>query len=310
MAVDPCVIKNYCPSDLDAYVRFHNDAVSICRSDDAFLLAALKGHSPEPVGFSPKDLFLAEERGSIVGSCRVVPELPIARAVLRLLVARGRFSEETAAGLIRSAFERARDLKAVRVHADLRESDKRARDLFARLGFRPVRRYADMTLELKPGSIPQLKHADVSFRPLQPGAEAEFTKLQNLVFGGSWGFCPNTTSEIVQLLNTLGNGHDSVVLTYHGDIPVGYCWTARKFGTDTQDAAPAGRIHMMGVAPEFRGRGLGKHVLNSGLKHLADKGIQSVELTTDCENQAACSLYEASGFKHTETTLWYEKMME
>lgn len=273
------------------------------------MLASLTGGSPAPIDFSEKNLFLAEERGEIVGACRVVPEEAIERAVLRLSVKPGHLGRGAAARLLRVALKRAGDLNVARVHADLREEDSAARDLFAGLGFGPVRRYTDMALALESASIVEPKHKDVSYRPLEPGGEAEFTRLQNRAFGGSWGFCPNTTPEIVQQLNAPGYGHDGVILAYHGEEAVGYCWTAEARRSDRNSGSVIGRIHMMGVAPEFRGRGrgLGRYILWAGLKHLAGKGIQTVELTVDNENEAACSLYGSAGFKPKTALLWYEK---
>ena len=309
MGTDTCVIRDYCSADLDQYVRLHAEGESVCRSDDAFLLASLTGESPEPFGFSHNDLYLAEERGRIVGACRVVPEQAIDRAVLRLLLMPGCIEQGIADRLLRSALKRAGDLKVAKVHADLREKDTAARDLFAGNGFDPVRRYTDMTLDLEPASISRLEHRDLSHRPLEPGGEEEFTQLQNRAFGGSWGFCPNTISEIVQLLNTRGYGHDGVILTYHGEEIAGYCWTVELVQPDRKGGGVYGRIHMMGVMPEFRRRGWGKHVLWAGLERLAGKGIQTVELTMDNENEAACSLYEGAGFKPKTALVWYEKKM-
>ncbi len=308
MGIDSCVIRNYCPADLDEYVRLHAEGESVCQSADTFLLASLTSESLEPVDFSEKDLFLAEEGGRIVGACRVVPEMAIGRVVLRLLVMPGYLGRGTAAGLLRSALERARELKAAKAHADLREENRAARNLFADLGFRPVRRYTEMTLELEPVSIAE-KHDGLSLRHLKAGGEAEFTRLQNHVFGGSWGFCPNTTREIIQQLNTRGYGHDGVILAYHGEKAVGYCWTAEVRRPERRNGAAIGRIHMMGVAPEFRRRGVGRQVLWAGLKHLASKGIQTVELTVDRENEPACSLYEKTGFKPKTELVWYEKKL-
>jgi mycothiol synthase len=113
----------------------------------------------------------------------------------------------------------------------------------------------------------------------------------------------------MQQLNTRGYGHDGVMLAYHGREPVGYCWTAEMHQSEPEEGAVVGRIHMMGVTPEFRGRGCGRHVLSSGLKHLADKGIRTVALTVDNENKAACTLYEKAGFTPKTTLLWYEKKM-
>jgi len=287
----------------------HAEGESVCRSDDAFLLSSLTGESPEPIDFSHKDLFLAEERGRIVGACRVVPEQAIDRAVLRLLIMPRCIDRGFADRLLRSTLKRAGDLEVANVHSDLREKDRAARDLFAGLGFKPVRRYTDMTLELEPASIPGSKHQGLSHRPLEPGGEAEFTQLQNRVFGGAWGFCPNTTSEIVQLLNTSGYGRDGVMVAYHGEEAVGYCWTAEVRRPDRQSGTVIGRIHMMGVVPEFRGQGLGRHILWSGLKHLAGKDIQTVDLTMDNENEVACSLYWRAGFKPKTALVWYEKKM-
>ncbi len=309
MGTDSCVIRNYSSADLDRYVRFHAEAESVCRSDDTFFLASLAGGSPKPTDSSEKDLFLAEEQGEIVGACRVIPEPAIDRAVLMLLIAPGFSGRPAEAKLLRSALERAGDLRVTRVHADLKEKDSAGRDLFAGLGFKPVRRYTEMTLDLEPASIVELRYEGLSRRPLEPGGEAQLTKLQNRAFGGSWGFCPNTTSEIVQQLNAPGYGHNGVILAYHREKAVGYCWTAQVRRTGGMSDAMIGRIHMMGVAPEFRGRGLGRHILWSGLKHLAGKNIRTVELTADSKNEAACSLYERAGFKPKTTLLWYEKKM-
>ena len=304
--MDSHVIRNYRSADRDRYVRFHAGAESICRFEDTFLLASLTGESPRPIEFSEEDFFLAEERGIIVGACRVIPEPAIDRAALMLLIEPGSLGEAVA-GLLQAALKRAGDLNAARVHADLREEDSAARNLFTSLGFKPVRRYIEMALELEGASIAGPEHEELSHRPLEPGGEVEFTELQNRAFDGSWGFCPNTTTEIIEQLNAPGYGHHGVIITYHGDKAVGYCWTAEVNPPDQKGGAIIGRIHMMGIAPEFRGRGFGKYVLSSGLKHLTDKGIKTVELTMDDDNEAAHSLYKRAGFKPKTASVWYEK---
>lgn len=310
MGTDSCIIRNYCSADLEKYVRFYSEAESICHSRDAFLLASLSGESGGPVDFSERNLFLAEEEGTIVGACRVVPEPPIDRAVLRLFVARGSRGSGIAARLLCVALGRIRDLGTERVHADLREQDSAARNLFARLGFRPVRRYTEMMLALGSVSIVEPEHGGVTLRQLEGGREAEFTRLQNHVFAGSWGFCPNTTPEIVQQLDTQGYHHENVIVAYQGEQAVGYCWTAELPQPDYTRGAAVGRIHMMGVVPEFRNFGFGRHLLWSGLQRLASKGIHTVELTVDNENGPACLLYERAGFKLKTALLWYEKEIE
>lgn len=309
MGTDACVIRNYCPDDLEQYIRLHAETESVCRSDDALLLGSLRDGASEPIGFSEENLFLGEVQGKIVGACRVVPELAIDRVVLRLLIRPGFINREAAGALIDAALKRAHNLKVSKAHVDLRENDKAACELFAGLGFQPIRRYADMKLDVEAAAIAEPKHESLTLRSLEPGEEDNFTELQNCSFGDSWGFCRNTPDEIIQTLNASAFGHDGVIIAFEEEKAAGYCWTVDARQTDQSTAPVTGRIHMLGVAPEFRGRGVGRLVLWAGLKYLANKAIKTVELTMDRENEASCSLYDGAGFKPHAELLWYEKIL-
>jgi mycothiol synthase len=67
---------------------------------------------------------------------------------------------------------------------------------------------------------------------------------------------------------------------------------------------------MMGVDPDYRGRGLGRQLLLAGLSYLKSKDLRRVELTVDSENKEACTLYKSVGFKLWTSSLWYEKRLE
>ena len=98
---------------------------------------------------------------------------------------------------------------------------------------------------------------------------------------------------------------EDVVLIYDEDKPVGYCWTLIHEADVSVERK--GRIHMLGVDPDFRGSRMGREVLLAGLRHLNTKGIQVVELTVDSENKAARTLYRSIGFKIWTSSLWHEK---
>jgi mycothiol synthase len=66
---------------------------------------------------------------------------------------------------------------------------------------------------------------------------------------------------------------------------------------------------MLGVDPDHRGKGIAKRVLLAGLAHLKNRGSQVIELTVDSENEAACALYQSTGFKVGTSSLWYEKIV-
>jgi len=66
---------------------------------------------------------------------------------------------------------------------------------------------------------------------------------------------------------------------------------------------------MLGVDPDYRGKGIGKELLLAGLAHIKSKGLQVAELTVDSENEAACALYQSIGFQVRSNTFWYEKLI-
>lgn len=304
------VIDISCSDDSLRHYSLHADFESVCRMEDALLHDFLTERSGNSGKMQKHNIFLAEERGVIVGSCRLIRERPIGRAVLRLLTAPGCNGSSFAADLVLSALKKAEKLETKTVHTDLKEDDKDSRRLFSRLGFKPVRRYTEMTLNINNGVDFTAGNGIISCRHLQPGGEAELTKLQNRAFGGSWGFCPNTKSDIVQKLSERGFGHEGIILANTGEKTAGYCWTSVVMRPNGSKDVPVGRIHMLGLAPEFRGRGLSKPVLLSGLNHLARQGIKTIELTSDNENTAAGRLYSDMGFKPKETIVWYEKLLQ
>ena len=67
---------------------------------------------------------------------------------------------------------------------------------------------------------------------------------------------------------------------------------------------------MLGVAPDYRGKGIGKKLVLAGLARLKSKGLQVAELTVDSENKAACAVYQSLGFEVQANTFWYEKVID
>jgi ribosomal protein S18 acetylase RimI-like enzyme len=57
----------------------------------------------------------------------------------------------------------------------------------------------------------------------------------------------------------------------------------------------------IGVAPDQRGRGSGKKLLNAFIEASRSKGYHSVILSVEKENLPAVSLYEKAGFKIVKT---------
>jgi mycothiol synthase len=155
--------------------------------------------------------------------------------------------------------------------------------------------------------LPDVNPSGFVIRRLRPGEEDKLTEIQNRSFVGTWGFNPNTTEEIVYRISLSGSSPENVMIAYEGSIPIAYCWAKIHPEENVLTGKNEGEIHMMGVDPDYREKGIGKEILLTALAHLRTKGIEIVQLTVDSENQAARSLYASVGFEICSKTEWYEK---
>jgi RimJ/RimL family protein N-acetyltransferase len=64
----------------------------------------------------------------------------------------------------------------------------------------------------------------------------------------------------------------------------------------------------MGLAKDFRGKGLGTQLLNCTLSHAKTIGIEKVELTVYTDNLAAIRLYKKCGFQEIGVIKHYRKL--
>jgi len=304
------VIRNYHPADFDKYVL-------LCRESNEL------GPSGHPVSpgiaatwlewpyYSPeKDLFLVESDGEIIGGLDLRTEPDINRVILRCWVKPQHRRKGLGKQIFSKALSRVKELGVRYIHVNIPEENKAARIMLNKSGFKPVRSYLDMKIDLSNIDGTEADKAASDCRCFKPGEEAKLTHLQNRAFAGLWGYNPNTVEEITYRTN-LGNcSPEDVVLAYDGDEVVGYCWTEIKYEGEAAIGKGKGRIFMIGVDPDCRGRGVGKRVLLAGLAHLKGKGLRVAELTVDSENKAAYTLYLSVGFEVRTSSLWYEKVID
>jgi mycothiol synthase len=86
----------------------------------------------------------------------------------------------------------------------------------------------------------------------------------------------------------------------------GFHWT-KVHGRDAHGHEPMGEVYVVGVAPQWRGTGLGRALVLAGLAHLRRAGLPQAMLYVDASNTAAIRLYESLGFTRWDTDTLYRR---
>lgn len=302
-------IRNYRTEDFDKLVHLGAEAGEIeqtCRASVQDLLdnLGLPNHLPE------KDLFVAENSGEIVGYVDVIPELDIGRVVLNYLIHPYHRGKDFVKKLVEFAIHRARELRIEIVHVNFPQDSTMAKRLFSKMGFRFVRRFLELRLNLSEAPLSKINQTAFLCRQLRGGEEDKLTQIQNRSFINTWGFNPNTIEEIRYRTGLPKYAAKNIILCWDADRPIGYCWTNTNLTEDKVLNGKRGRVYMLGVDPDYRGKGLAKDTLLAGLSYLKSKCIRIVELTADSDNKVALALYKSVGFKIWTSSLWYEKVLD
>jgi mycothiol synthase len=133
----------------------------------------------------------------------------------------------------------------------------------------------------------------VPTRSFRPGVdEAAWLATNNRAFAGHpeqgrWEMATLLEREKERWFDPSG-----FLVVEEGGRIAGSCWT--KIHADTDP--PMGEIYVIGVDPDFHGRGWGRALTLAGLDWLAGAGMSVGMLYVDAANTAAVSLYRSIGF--------------
>ena len=308
MSSPPYTIRNYQPKDFDKYVLLNIEAEKLEPAGRCTSLQVITEHLGRPNYVPEQDLFIVEMAENTLGYIDVTSELHIGRVVLDYWVHPEHRGRNLATQLFHYALRRATELGVKVAHINVPQDNIAVKTLLSRLGFSLIRRFLELRLDITDVRWPDINQAALECHYLQRGEEDKLTQIQNRAFIGSWGYNPNTVEEIIYHTNLSTCSLEDIVLIHEGDKVIGYCWTgiACEGGATSKKE---GRIFMLGVGPDYRGKGAAKKVLLAGLAHLKSKSLQAIELTVDSENKVARALYESIGFRIRTSSLWYEKVV-
>jgi mycothiol synthase len=140
----------------------------------------------------------------------------------------------------------------------------------------------------KPGTAPTIRT-----RAFRPGHdEAAWLATNNRAFAshpeqGDWDL-----TTLLEREEEAWFDPDGLLLLEEDGRLAGSCWT--KVHADSRP--PMGEIYVIGVDPDFHGRGWGRALTQAGLDWLAEQGLTVGMLYVDADNTAAVTMYRSMGF--------------
>ena len=128
--------------------------------------------------------------------------------------------------------------------------------------------------------------AGYAIRTHQPADGAAWCRLINDAIGGEY-----TEERFEQEISGApGLEPADLFFAVSGEVVVGTAWARHRPGR-------VGYVHMVAVAPEHRGRGVGRALVVSVLHRFREAGVASAMLETDDVRLPAIRLYLALGFR-------------
>lgn len=207
--------------------------------------------------------------------------------------------DQVAEAVLRAALDRVAQLGGGDVRLWLPSPDRGRRALAEAAGFAPERELHQLRV-----TLPLAKAAPpgVTVRAFMPGRdEPAWLVANNRAFAGhpeqgTWGL-----DDLLRREREPWFDPEGFLLHEEDGRVAAFCWTKVHTG-----ARPVmGEIYVIGVDPDFQGRGLGRSLAAAGLDHLARRGIAVGMLYVDGDNAPALGLYRSLGFSvhHTDVAL-------
>ena len=303
--------------DLDAVVALYN-ACSLDRIGEAIWRRDDIHHRwLEPDRF--EDTLVAERDGELVGYAEFSADVDPWTGELDLyLDARvhpsatglgiGTFFLRRSVGRALAAAEDVPGEHRVALRTSLPDADERGRALFQRTGFRPVRHFLDMRLDLDDPPPPPEVRSSVRIRRFVLGEDDEAVwRAYEAGFADHWAHEPQSFDDW-RYIAIEHEEHVDPTLWFlaesvaDGEL-VGVCLTRAGMPDDPE----MGYIRDLAVVPEWRRRGVATRLLRTAFAEFSARGLRRVGLEVDDVTlDGAARLYERAGMRIARRTDVYE----
>jgi mycothiol synthase len=167
-------------------------------------------------------------------------------------------------------------------------------------GFAHARTFWLMERSLAPTADPQWP-AGVSIRVFDgsPAMLRDWNEVSNVSFADAYHGSRSTEDDCREAAAHPDFDPSGLALAYRAGRCVGFSRNAIHAGR--------GEVDMLGVAPEERGRRLGRALLRWGIGWLIERGGRRITLIVDGVNDGALTLYRSEGFAPVATRMAWSR---
>jgi mycothiol synthase len=182
----------------------------------------------------------------------------------------------------------ARQRGAEGVRAEVPETDLAGHVLLRSRGYHQVRSAFTMAKPLGEHESARQDPDGVTIRPYVEGDEQALFEVHEASFADHWGFRPTTFEAFGEELHAFGLDPSLVFLA---EAKVGVVGHIVSFLDENE-----GFVGMLGVIPNWRGRGIAKALLRRTFEEISTRDRTQVKLQVDAQNpHGAVALYESVG---------------
>lgn len=139
-------------------------------------------------------------------------------------------------------------------------------------------------------------------RPNEEEIKKIFTLTPQAIFEGTMGETQPTIEQVKQLNESLlKKGHYYLIATENKEL-IG--WILMGGREDQFSGKKIGFIYELYVIEKYRGKGIAKKLIQTGIGQLKNEGYSEIRLTVYASNPAL-QIYESLGFKKRTVTMSY-----
>jgi len=171
-------------------------------------------------------------------------------------------------------------------------------EFLERRGFKHERWFWELQLpaDTEVKSEPQLP-PNITVRTFVRDQDEEvFMVARNVSFKEHYGSVQRTLEEIKAITNLPHFRPEGLFFAFDGDKVAGFCLTSIHPEECERRGIGVGHIDLVGTMPEYRGKGIGRALLLTGIEYLR-REVPVVELSVEGKNSNALALYSSVGFK-------------